>query len=381
MPRTLIVATTSFAGMGPYVSEIVNNFTDKDDIYCFFYEYEDDFFFKNINKEMHNKSVFFKYPNSKWNKVKSLLPLKNVAHNHIIEYCKKKNIQLVHFINNPGPKGIVRDLKKNGIAVVSTVHDLHPHESKKAWYKELRFKILYKRLHDNLIFAKDFITNSKTQYNELVERYPEKNVYFHSFPSLVSKEIANGCDFPKELQGRSRPYILFFGRIEEYKGISLLYKAFMETKDLHQQFDLVIAGSGTLPFTIEQKTNNIILINRYINDSEVAELYKNARVVVYPYISATQSGVLSIAFYFKTPVLMSDVPFFKETVADSGAGRIFKANDSEDLEKKLLELLKENPNIIGDAERNFYDANYDRAAVRKSLLNIYEKVYAGRHIK
>ena len=44
------------------------------------------------------------------------------------------------------------------------------------------------------------------------------------------------------------------------------------------------------------------MINRYIKDSEVAYLYQHAQCVVYPYISATQSGVLSLAFYYQTPV-------------------------------------------------------------------------------
>lgn len=44
MKRTLIVATTSYAGMGPYVSEIVNTFSPEDDVYFLLYDYEDNFF-------------------------------------------------------------------------------------------------------------------------------------------------------------------------------------------------------------------------------------------------------------------------------------------------------------------------------------------------
>ena len=63
MKRTLIVATTSYAGMGPYVSEIVNTFSPEDDVYFFFHDYEDDFFKRNIKKELHKKSVFYKQAN------------------------------------------------------------------------------------------------------------------------------------------------------------------------------------------------------------------------------------------------------------------------------------------------------------------------------
>ena len=49
---------------------------------------------------------------------------------------------------------------------------------------------------------------------------------------------------------------------------------------------------------------------RFIKDSEVRDLFSRAAVVVYPYISATQSGVTSIASYFDKPMVLSDLPFW-----------------------------------------------------------------------
>ena len=63
MKRTLVIATTSYAGMGPYVSEIVNLFSAKDNIFYFFQDYEDGFFRKNIKEELYPKSCFFKKNN------------------------------------------------------------------------------------------------------------------------------------------------------------------------------------------------------------------------------------------------------------------------------------------------------------------------------
>ena len=67
-------------------------------------------------------------------------------------------------------------------------------------------------------------------------------------------------------------------------------------------------------------------------------MYEQAACVVYPYISATQSGVLSLAFYFRTPTLTSDVPF-RSIIESAGAGMLFKAGDLENLKQKLLLLL------------------------------------------
>ena len=41
-------------------------------------------------------------------------------------------------------------------------------------------------------------TNSMEQYQILKKQYPDKEIAFHSFPSLVINDIRNGHDEPKE---------------------------------------------------------------------------------------------------------------------------------------------------------------------------------------
>lgn len=374
MKRTLIVATTSYAGMGPYVSEIVNNFNIDDDIYYFFHDYEDDFFFKNVKKELHAKSFFYKRANSKINKIIDLLPIKPKWHNIVLDICKRYDINIVHFINGPGDISLIKILEAKEIKCVSTIHDLHRHESRKEWYKEIRAKIRYKRLYKNFLFSKNVITNSAGQYKELKQNYNNKNVFYHSFPSLVSDVIKNGNDIAPELVNINKPYILFFGRIEEYKGISLLYKIFTETSDLYEHFYLVIAGKGTLPFNRASNEKNVIIMNRYIKDTEIANIYQNAACAVYPYISATQSGVLSLAYYFKTPILASDVPFFKDNLQQSKSGIVFKNRDIKDLKEKLLQLLNSDITAQVKNGKEYYNKCYDGISIKNKLIYIYNSL-------
>lgn len=374
MKRTLIVATTSYAGMGPYVSEIVNNFNINDDIYYFFHDYEDDFFFKNVKKELHAKSFFYKRANSKINKIIDLLPIKPRWHNIVLDICKRHDINTVHFINGPGDISLIKILEAKEIKCVSTIHDLHPHESKKEWHKELRASIINKRFYKSFLLSKNIITNSINQYNDLKLEYENKNIFYHSFPSLVSDVIKNGNDISPELVNINKPYILFFGRIEEYKGISLLYKIFTETSDLYEHFYLVIAGKGTLPFNRASNEKNVIIMNRYIKDTEIANLYKKAACVVYPYISATQSGVLSLAYYYRTPIVASDVPFFKYNIQQSKAGVLFKNGDLKELKEKLLLLLYSDTKKITEHGKEYYNKYYDGIAIRNSLIKIYTRI-------
>jgi len=373
MKRTLIVATTSYAGMGPYVSEIVNTFSPEDAVCYFFHDYEDDFFKKNVKKELHGKSVFYKQANSAMNKLIDLVTNRSSYDSIILRICREKHIELVHYINEIPSKRMQRKFDSIGVIVLSTVHDLQPHEAKKVWYKMLRQNVMYKRLNDNLQEAKYLVTNSMEQYHNLKVQFPDKDITFHSFPSLVTDEIVNGHDAPKELKGLSKPFILFFGRIEEYKGIYLLYKAFTDSHELTDNYTLVIAGSGQLGFERVTNEKNVIFINRYIKDSEVAFLYKHAQCVVYPYISATQSGVLSLAFYYQVPTLASDVPFFKSIIEPSEAGLLFKNGDVEDLKKQLLTLVKQDSAVMKAKQKYYYETNYNRKAVHDTLLKIYAK--------
>lgn len=372
MKRTLIVATTSYAGMGPYVSEIVNTFSPQDDVYFFFHDYEDDFFRKNVKKELHGKSVFYREANSPLVKISNLLTNKSSYDSKILHFCLEKKIEIIHFINGAPTKSMQCKFKQMGIILLSTVHDLETHEMDKAWYKMYRQRILNERLKENFELSERIVTNSMEQFTRLKEIYPDKKVFYHSFPSLVTNEIEQGKVIPEEMKKLKKPYILFFGRIEKYKGVDNLYKAFSANSELNKNYTLVIAGKGQLGVDGIAGDKNVLLIQRYIMDSEVAYLYKNAACVVYPYISATQSGVLSLAYYFGTPVLASDVPFFKNIIAPSQAGLLFELGNIKQLESQLIRILTTDVSDIKDREKEYYRTNYDGAALKQQLMEIYE---------
>lgn len=371
MKRVLLVATTSYAGMGPYVSEIVNGFSPDDDIYYFFHDYEDRYFERNVKEELRSRSVFCLKPNSAQNKLLNLITNRFPYDRALLKLCKEKRIELVHYINDIPTARMQREYEKMGITVLSTVHDLEPHEAKKSWYKMLRQYLLYRRLAKNLQKAKYLVTNSFAQYDSLKVRYGDKTVTYHPFPTLVTQEIVNGHETPEELTGIDKPYILFFGRIEKYKGIDLLYKAFTSSPRLCENFRLVIAGSGELGFERISDERGVVFINRYIRDTEVASLYRNAHCVVYPYISATQSGVLSLAFYYQVPVVASDIPFFKGIIGPSSTGLLFEKENVEDLQRKLLTLCQTDVSAMRNNQRAYYDKHYGGNAIREQLLKIY----------
>ena len=198
--------------------------------------------------------------------------------------------------------------------------------------------------------------------------YPGKTLHYHPFPSLITDSISNGVKICPEISDLKN-YILFFGNIDQYKGVDLLYNTFRDNQNLSGH-KLVIAGNGNLYFP-HVKDSRTLFINRYIKDEEVAMLFKRAACVVYPYISATQSGVLTLAYKFQTPVLASDLPFFKEN-STAYSCLFFKRTDKTDLSDKLEKLLFEtDSNRMKAAQKDFYEQNYSQEALTLSIESIY----------
>ena len=146
----------------------------------------------------------------------------------------------------------------------------------------------------------------------------------------------------------------------------------------YKNIELIIINDGSIDNSLEickkYEKENVIIINRYIKDVEISKIYQNAACVVYPYISATQSGVLSLAYYFKTPILASDVPYFKDNLQLSKAGMLFKTGDIKDLKEKLLFILSSDVIELTEHGKEYYNKYYDGIAIRNKLMEIYTRL-------
>lgn len=98
-------------------------------------------------------------------------------------------------------------------------------------------------------------------------------------------------------------YILFLGRIRTYKGLELLLQAFplVDEDNLH----LVIAGEGKMP---KAWPNNVSVINRWISELEIWELIARAEVIVFPYLEASQSGLIPYCIDQKKKIVITSQP-------------------------------------------------------------------------
>lgn len=228
------------------------------------------------------------------------------------------------------------------VPVLYTVHDARFHDySTNSPVRWLKNQLLLARPQRQMMERTvNQLTNSREQQELLEERYPSHQVHYAPFPTLVSTAMAQGTTRVEELKEVGNGYILFFGTLHLYKGVHLLYDAYLSHPELHGH-QLVIAGTSDIYFDLRRDDTDaaVTVINRYIDDSEIKDLFSRAAVVVYPYISATQSGVISIASYFGKPMVLSDLPFFRQTCDGHGGVQFFPSGDPEALAAALERAL------------------------------------------
>lgn len=334
MSRVLYVATEPSAGMVPFAAALINDATAKDaHIYA-----------------VSVSGLGFDYESLISGKV-TLCNIPYPENKLIRTFHKFFPINIFHAIKNivmreeidelwllTGEYGLTMcfaHVLKRLCKVVFMVHDLEPHPDNDYSIKNLFFSNFFKfmtrkaiRVYDNLV------TCSKSQFDTLKTRFQHKDVQFIPFPSMVTENMKSDSQQCPELDSEEK-FILFFGRVDYYKGVDILYNAFLDSA-ASDKYKLVIAGKGGFMFDRRKDEKNVIRINRFIEDPEVSWLFQHASAVVYPYRQATMSGVLTIAHYFKTPAIASDVPFFAENAC--GDDVLFEKGNGVDLCSKLNNL-------------------------------------------
>lgn len=142
-----------------------------------------------------------------------------------------------------------------------------------------------------------------------------------------------------DLQKRNYRKVLFFGRIVEYKGLDILLAAWKNLSLENAQ--LIIAGEGDIsPYKkLLENQKNIEVLNYYIDEKKIREIFSKASLLVLPYKDATQSGVLSIAYYYSMPVIATSVGGLPDVVIDKKTGWLINPNSVLELTNALSEAL------------------------------------------
>jgi glycosyltransferase involved in cell wall biosynthesis len=174
------------------------------------------------------------------------------------------------------------------------------------------------------------------------------------------------------------PMILCFGRLVRYKGVDDLCRAERLLRGKLGPYRIVIAGAGDTGFFRDEIAPDapIEVLDRFLDDAQVADLFARARLVVLPYVQASQSGVLAIAAAFGKPAVVTAVGGLPEAVDHGRAGVIVPPRDPAALAEAIAELWHDAPRraALGAAGRALVDRTIGWPRIATLHLGLYTEL-------
>ncbi len=221
-------------------------------------------------------------------------------------------------------------------------HNVLPHESSPLQRLLTRFAFRHSRF---------FVVHSQQDEQQLTALQKGGSVKrgchptyseFANYETYTSEKSRETLAIPDE-----RKVILFFGLIRGYKGLHVLIDA-MQKVVARLPCHLVIAGEfydDSQPYLDRILAKNlddyVTLVDRYIPNEELAMYFSGAEVVVLPYLSATQSGIVQVAFGFETPVITTNVGGLPEAVDHGRTGLVVEPDDAGALADAIVEFFEQ----------------------------------------
>ena len=223
--------------------------------------------------------------------------------------------------------------------IAATVHDvmIHPGVQRQRVPKWKRFFVDMIRKHA----YQKVIVHGRALKQKYIESYKRDEADIFVIP--------HGCLFSYQKQDvnnvTEEPHtILFFGRIQEYKGLRYLIGAEPFVSNAVPDLKIIVAGEGDELTKYKQRmvsNSHYEIHDGFIPNTNVAEYFQRASIIVLPYIEASQSGVVAMAFAFGKPVIVTDVGSLSEMVQDGYSGIVIPPRDALALAEAMISLLSD----------------------------------------
>ena len=183
-----------------------------------------------------------------------------------------------------------------GKRVVIVEHDGITHIGKTYPFQQKLMNFCMKYANE-IIFLTDFV-------KDRVPKALIKNKKIYVVPHGLYD--FNGLERVPKMYSQT-PNILFFGRIDSYKGLDLLIEALKTIpSSLYHKF--IIAGKSHIVYdTSGLDSNKLQILDDFLSQAEIVTLFNKSHILVMPYIGASQSGVASIAIANCIPTVCTNV--------------------------------------------------------------------------
>ena len=211
----------------------------------------------------------------------------------------------------------------------------------------------------------------------------------------------------KQLNLRKHVF-LFFGFIRKYKGLHNCIEAFAKLAQKRDDVSLLVVGEsfwstldkkkfGTKiknfffgiakslflsnkedeknyrPLELIDKLgikDKVTLVNEFVANEDVHKYFQVSDAILLYYLRATPSGVESIAYNFKLPILATRVGHFPETVNHGFNGYLAEPDDTDSMAAAMERLIRFPipPENVAETAKNFSWDNYARVILNKFFI-------------
>jgi glycosyltransferase involved in cell wall biosynthesis len=274
----------------------------------------------------------------------------------------------------------VERLKRLGVKVVHTVHDVEP---------------LYEGATDmsglGRVYAScdGLIVHTEANRRDLLERYPAIDV--HKIRVIPHGPLqAEDCP-ANATQASARSALgiaddarvaLNFGSIKPYKGLDLLVTAMPMVADRVPRCFLLLAGRPAKPSDapdlgpVISRGISYRADFEFIANKDAWKYYLAADVVVLPYRNITQSGVLLSSMAFGKAAIVTAVGGLPEVVRAGETGWVVPPENPQALAQAMTEAFTdiEGTRRMGVQARDEVDRKYSWSSIAAETHRLYESL-------
>ncbi len=225
-----------------------------------------------------------------------------------------------------------------------TVHNVLPHGREGSRFFRWVYRWIYRMPHRLLV-------HTRRAGQQLVEEFgvPPEKIQHTSIG--LNEEMPVTALTPADARRQlglepDERVVLFFGKIDAYKGLDLLLDAFDQLNAPGPR--LVIAGVFRAADYRETILRRIAALRRrdrvqlhehFVPNDEAEVFFKAGDVLCLPYRQIYQSGLVFLGPRFGIPLVTTDVGSLRESVEEDGLGLVSRTNDAAGLTTALDEFF------------------------------------------
>lgn len=266
----------------------------------------------------------------------------------IIRKIKKQHFDAIYFESLHVWNLPIMAALKGKVRIYHVIHDVIPHENDSSWRQVDLFNKVLVRLADIIVLRnKKFIPTLIANYHANADRV--------KYLELWRRYI----DYTPSVHSHS---VLFFGRMNPYKGVDNLLKIVRQCSNIH--FDVVGKVDPQVADIVDElkEQPNVSLISGYVSDEEMKNYFVKADWIIVPYNSASQSGIIIDAYKYSRPVIAFNVGAIVEQVVPEQSGFLIEPGNIDDFSKCLQKTVQMKNETHEKFCRQAYDTGCEKYA-------------------